>query len=128
MLYLDSQIGGAGSLSAIDPQVLDTLATEASTLLHNALLADTELKARQAEEELAIAASIHSGLMSITLPRLYYAEISARSIPCHAIGGDFFEAIALEDCVCVAIADVSGKGVPASIVAATLQGIIHALM
>jgi len=127
VLYLDAQIG-AKSLSDIDHQVLDNLATEASTLLHNALLADTELKARQAEEELAIAASIHSGLMSMTLPSLDYAEFRARSIPCHAIGGDFYDVIALPDCVCVAIADVSGKGVPASIVAATLQGIIHALM
>ena len=40
----------------------------------------------------------------------------------------FFDVIELPDCVCLAIADVSGKGVPASIVAATLQGIIHALM
>ena len=127
MLYLDSQLGNR-SLSDIDHQVLDTLASEASTLLHNALLADTEQKARQAEEQLAIAASIHSGLMSITVPRLDYAEFRARSIPCHAIGGDFYDIIALDDCVCVAIADVSGKGVPASIVAATLQGIIHALM
>jgi len=127
VLYLDAQIG-AGSLSDTDHQVLDNLATEASTLLHNALLADTELKARQAEEELAIAASIHSGLMSIDLPRLDYAEFRARTIPCHAIGGDFYDVIARPDCVCVAIADVSGKGVPASIVAATLQGIIHALM
>lgn len=127
LLYLDSQIG-SGRLSEIDHQVLDTLAREASTLLHNALLAETELKARQAAEELAIAASIHSGLMSITLPKLDYAEIRARSLPCHAIGGDFFDAIELDDCLCIAIADVSGKGVPASIVAATLQGIIHALM
>jgi phosphoserine phosphatase RsbU/P len=127
MLYLDSQLGNR-SLSDIDHQVLDTLASEASTLLHNALLADTEQKARQAEEQLAIAASIHSGLMSITLPRLEYAEFRARSLPCHAIGGDFYDVITLDDCVCVAIADVSGKGVPASIVAATLQGIIHALM
>ena len=127
VLYLDAQIG-AGSLSDTDHQLLDNLATEASTLLHNALLADTELKARQAEEELAIAASIHSGLMSIDLPRLDYAEFRARTIPCHAIGGDFYDVIARPDCVCVAIADVSGKGVPASIVAATLQGIIHALM
>jgi serine phosphatase RsbU (regulator of sigma subunit) len=127
MLYLDSQLGNR-SLSDIDHQVLDTLASEASTLLHNALLADTELKARKAEEELTIAASIHSGLMSITLPKLDYAQFRARSIPCHAIGGDFYDVIALDDCVCVAIADVSGKGVPASIVAATLQGIIHALM
>ena len=127
VLYLDAQMG-ARSLSDIDHQVLDNLASEASTLLHNALLADTELKARQAEEELAIAASIHSGLMSITLPRLDYAEFRALTIPCHAIGGDFYDVIALPDCVCVAIADVSDKGVPASIVAATLQGIIHALM
>lgn len=127
VLYLDSQIG-SGRLSEIDHQVLDTLASEASTLLHNALLAETELKARKAAEELAIAASIHSGLMSITLPSLDYAEIRARSLPCHAIGGDFFDAIVLDDCLCIAIADVSGKGVPASIVAATLQGIIHALM
>ena len=127
MLYLDSQIG-SGNLTEIDHQVLDTLAAEASTLLHNALLADMEQKARQAEEELAIAASIHSGLMSITLPRLDFAELHARSLPCHAIGGDFYDAIVLDDCLCIAIADVSGKGVPASIVAATLQGIIHALM
>ena len=127
MLYLDSQIG-AGRLSEIDHQVLDTLANEASTLLHNALLAKTELKARQAADELAVAASIHSGLMSITMPRLDYAELRARSLPCHAIGGDFYDAIVLDDCICVVIADVSGKGVPASIVAATLQGIIHALM
>ena len=127
VLYLDAQIG-ATSLSDIDHQVLDTLANEGSTLLHNALLAEMERKARLAAEELTVAASIHSGLMSITLPQLRYAEFSARTIPCHAIGGDFYDVIALPDCVCVAIADVSGKGVPASIVAATLQGIIHALM
>ncbi len=37
----------------------------------------------------------------------------------------FYDAVVLEDSVCVAIADVSGKGVSAAIVAATLQGIIH---
>jgi serine phosphatase RsbU (regulator of sigma subunit) len=52
--------------------------------------------------------------------------VQARSIPCLEIGGDFFDALALDDCVCVAIADVSGKGVPAAIVAAIMQGIIHA--
>ena len=127
VLYLDSQVG-AGSLSEIDHQVLDTLAGEASTLLHNALLAKTEQKARQAAEELAVAASIHSGLMSIAMPRLSFAELRARSLPCYAIGGDFYDAIVLDDCICLVIADVSGKGVPASIVAATLQGIIHALV
>jgi len=90
------------------------------------LLADEEAKARKAREELAVAAQIHNGLMTITMPVIPYASVQARSIPCLEIGGDFFDALALEDCVCVAIADVSGKGIPAAIVAATLQGIIHA--
>jgi phosphoserine phosphatase RsbU/P len=63
--------------------------------------------------------------MSISMPQLPFAVIQAKSVPCLAIGGDFYDAVALDDCVCVAIADVSGKGVSAAIVAATLQGIIH---
>jgi phosphoserine phosphatase RsbU/P len=124
LLYLDSQIG-LGELTEVDHQLLDTIAREAAALLDNALLAEAESMARQAREELAIAAKIHSGLMSFTLPQLPFATLKARSVPCHAIGGDFYDAVALEDGVCVAIADVSGKGVSAAIVAATLQGIIH---
>jgi len=124
LLYLDSQIG-LGELTEVDHQLLDTIAREAAALLDNALLAEAESMARQAREELAIAAKIHSGLMSFALPKLPYATLMARSVPCHAIGGDFYDAVALEDGVCVAIADVSGKGVSAAIVAATLQGIIH---
>jgi serine phosphatase RsbU (regulator of sigma subunit) len=125
LLYLDSQIG-TGNMSEVDHQLLDTIATEAAALLHNALLAEAEFKARRAREELAIAARIHSSLMSIALPVLPYAVLHAKSVPCLEIGGDFFDAVTLEDSVCVCIADVSGKGVPAAIVAATIQGIIHA--
>jgi serine phosphatase RsbU (regulator of sigma subunit) len=124
LLYLDSQIE-TGSLTEVDHRLLETIATEAATLVDHALLADEELKARRAREELIVAANIHLGLMSITMPELPYAQIRAKTVPCLAIGGDFYDAAALDDCLCVAIADVSGKGVSAAIVAATLQGIIH---
>jgi phosphoserine phosphatase RsbU/P len=125
LLYLDSHLD-LGELTEVDHQLLDTIASEAATLLHNALLAEAESKARQDREELAVAAKIHNGLMSIALPKVPFAVLQAKSVPCLAIGGDFYDAVALEDSVCVVIADVSGKGVPAAIVAATLQGIIHA--
>jgi len=125
LLYLDSQVR-PGSLSEVDHQLLDTIATEASALLHNALLAEAEHKARQAREELAIAARIHSSLMSAELPALSYARLQAKTIPCLAIGGDFYDVVVLDDSVCVTVVDVSGKGVSAAIVAATLQGILHA--
>jgi serine phosphatase RsbU (regulator of sigma subunit) len=125
LLYLDSQIG-PGHMTEVDHQLLDTIATEAAALLHNALLAEAEYKARQVREEMAVAAKIQSGLMSIDIPVLPYAVLQAKSTPCLEIGGDFFNAVALDDCLCAGIADVSGKGVSAAIVAATLQGIIHA--
>lgn len=127
LLYLDGQIA-PGRINSVDHQLLDVMATEAATLLENALLAEAEVKARKAAEELAIAASIHAGLMSISLPTLQYARLTARTIPCREIGGDFYDAIALDGCLGAVVADVSGKGVPASIVAATLQGIVHAQM
>ena len=124
LLYLDSHIG-LRDLTRVDHQLLDAIAAEAAALLHNALLAEAEHNARQAREELTVAARIHSSLMAMTLPSLPYAEVHAKSIPCLAIGGDFYDAVVLEDCVCAMVADVSGKGVAAAIVAATLQGIIH---
>jgi sigma-B regulation protein RsbU (phosphoserine phosphatase) len=125
LLYLDSQLG-AGNMSEVDHQLLDTISSEAAALLQNVLLAEEEANSRRAREELAVAARIHSSLMAITMPVIPYAVVKAKSIPCYEIGGDFFDALALDDCVCVAIADVSGKGIPAAIVAATMQGIIHA--
>jgi phosphoserine phosphatase RsbU/P len=125
VLYLDSRVS-AGRLNTLDHELLDTVSTEAATLLDNALLAESEQKARKAAEELAIAARIHAGLMPVTLPGSPYAVLQARTVPCREIGGDFYDALVLPDALGLVIADVSGKGVPASIVAATLQGIIHA--
>src|ERR1019366_8070280 len=88
----------------------------------------TNLETQIATEDLAVAALIHSELMSIRLPSVSYACLKGKTMPCRGIGGDFFDAIALTDSLCAVVADVSGKGAPAAIVAAMLQGIIHAQM
>ena len=101
-------------------------AIHAKELPRNASVSKTNLDIRIAAEELAVAAIIHSDLMSIMLPNVSYACLKGKTIPCRAIGGDFFDAVALTDATCAVVADVSGKGIPAAIVAAMLQGIIHA--
>ena len=127
LLYLDSRLE-AGSLTHVDNQLLDAIATEAAALIDNAFLAQAERDAQAYHKELAVAAQIQQALMAINLPVLPYATLKAQSVPCKEIGGDFYDVVALQDCVCVTMADVSGKGVSAAILAASLQGLIYAQM
>lgn len=85
-----------------------------------------EVAERDAREgqEMRIAAEIQQALLP---PRsrsdTWYAAAGA-SIPCRTIGGDFFEYFDLPDGrVGFALADVAGKGPPAALLAAMVQGI-----
>jgi len=80
---------------------------------------------RNRRKELEAAAHIQQGLMAVKLPHLPFAVVSGANAPCTEIGGDFFSATAIDEGVVVTIADVSGKGISAAIMASLLQGMIH---
>lgn len=125
LLYLDSRLR-TGALSDIDSNLLHAIATDAAALIDNAQLALAEENERRYREELNVAAQIQSNIMTARLPTVPFATVSARSIPCREIGGDFFLAIADQDVLTVAVADVSGKGISAAILACTMQGMMYA--
>jgi sigma-B regulation protein RsbU (phosphoserine phosphatase) len=125
VLYLDSRLNPT-KFTQVDNDLLKTIATEAAALMDNAQLAIEEEHARRYREEMIIAADIQQDLMVVQLPEISYAAITARFEPCKEIGGDFYDAVAGDDCVHVVIADVSGKGVSAAILAQTLQGMVYA--
>ncbi len=80
---------------------------------------------RDQQKELAAAARIQQGLMSVTAPQLPFAIAMGKNRPCKEIGGDFFSIVTQGDFLVAAIADVSGKGIAAAVMASLLQGIIH---
>ena len=123
-LYLESHLQ-PGGFSEVDHELMRTIAREAAALVDNAQLAAIEAQARKQEEELQIAAGIQQGLMAVQIPALPFAGVQAHSIPCSAVGGDFFDVISGENCLNVALVDVSGKGISAAILASTLQGMLH---
>ncbi|HEU5458421.1 MAG TPA: FHA domain-containing protein, partial [Terracidiphilus sp.] len=125
VLYLDNRFA-PGKLAQIDNDLLKTIAAEAAALVENAQLALEEEHARRYREELKIAAGIQQGLMPANPPTTTFAAISARYAPCKEIGGDFYDAVAADDSVSLVLADVSGKGVSAALLAQTLQGMVYA--
>jgi len=77
------------------------------------------------EQELKDAARIQQGLMAVTMPLLPFATVAGMNLPCAEIGGDFFIALNAGESIVMAVADVSGKGIAAAVMASTLQGMMH---
>ena len=123
-LYLDSRFASR-DISAVSNDILHAIATEAASLIENARLVQAEEAGRRYQQELAIAASIQQGLMAVTIPDVPFARLDGRNLSCKEIGGDFFDAVNTEQGLAVVLADVSGKGVSAALLASTLQGMIY---
>src|SRR5271170_2976412 len=124
VLYVDSRFASR-DIAGVSKDILHVIATEAASLIENARLVQAEEAARRYQQELAIAASIQQRLMAVTIPEVRFAHLSGRNLSCKEIGGDFFDAVNTDAGLTVVLADVSGKGVSAAILASTLQGMIY---
>jgi serine phosphatase RsbU (regulator of sigma subunit) len=123
-LYLDSRFASR-DISSVSHDILHAIATEAASLIENARLVQAEEAARRYQQELGIAASIQQRLMAVTIPDVPFAKMRGRNLSCKEIGGDFFDVVNTEDGLAVVLADVSGKGVSAALLASTLQGMVY---
>jgi serine phosphatase RsbU (regulator of sigma subunit) len=124
VLYLDSHFL-SGKLSSVNHDILKTIANGAATLVENASLVQSEDAAKRYRQELTIAADIQQRLMTVIIPDVPYATVNAVSYACKDIGGDFFDLVYTNDALSLIVADVSGKGVPAAVVASILQGMLY---
>lgn len=110
-----------------DLEFLFTLGNEAMICLENARLFEETLEKQRIEEELAIARDIQQQLLPRTCVALENCEIAGMNIPSQQVGGDYYDCIRIdENRICLAIADVSGKGIPASLLMANIQASLHA--
>jgi serine phosphatase RsbU (regulator of sigma subunit)/pSer/pThr/pTyr-binding forkhead associated (FHA) protein len=123
-LYVDSRFASR-DISSVSNDILHAIATEAASLIENARLVQTEESAKRYQQELSIAASIQQRLMAVTIPEVPFARLGGRNVSCKEIGGDFFDALNTKEGLTVVLADVSGKGVSAALLASTLQGMIY---
>jgi len=77
------------------------------------------------EHDLRIAAEIQQALLPERQHSRETFDVAMASIPCRAIGGDFCDHLDVSDHIfAMALGDVSGKGPPAALLAAQVQGIL----
>ncbi len=114
-----------------DRKFLDDLATQAAPAVRVAQLVrqqQIEIRERERiEQELRVARIIQQTLLPKALPDLPGWRITAYWQPARAIGGDFYDFMLFEDGrLGIFIADVTGKGVPAALVMASVRSTLRA--
>ncbi len=132
-------------------KLLNTLALQTATAIENARLFERTVQAglererllalnKEAEvaragyeRELELAARIQADLFPAELPQLSGYELAARSLPARRCGGDYYDAIRVNgpdagSPVLLCVADVSGKGLPASLLMSHMQATLRALL
>jgi serine phosphatase RsbU (regulator of sigma subunit) len=127
VLYLDSRSVSL-NLSGVSHEVLRALASECAAVLESAKLVAAEQAALQYRKEMDIAASIQRSLTSASKVETDFVRVNACSIPCREVGGDFFDVHVAPNAVTVIVADVSGKGVSAALLASVIHGMFYAQM
>jgi len=126
VLYLDSREKGS-LLSNSTRAALETLATEAAVAIENARLYRETMEKARMEQEMRIAAEIQQALLPKAGRSGSYFRAAAASLPCRSIGGDFYDYVDLSDgSFGFALGDVAGKGPPAALLSAMMQGIFAA--
>ena len=109
-----------------DLTVFKTIAEQSAFALYNEVIYLEAGEKKRLDHDLEIAREIQAILLPSRPPSVIGYELSGINVPARQVSGDYYDYIRVDDRrVGVAIADVSGKGVPASLIMAMCRSVIR---
>ncbi len=123
LIVLGSTIG-IRQFNEEDMELLTSLASVAAMRIRNTRLAEQALERERLERDVALARQIQVGLLPKALPEIEGWQLYAHNIPSRGVSGDFYKLELVDDGSCaIMVADVSGKGIAASLLTASLEAL-----
>ena len=125
MIVLSSRVH-VRRFSEQDMELLAALGSVAALRLRNLSLAEEGARRRELEKEMALARQIQLTLLPDQLPEIPGYSLFAANDASRAVSGDFYEFQGRDegDEMVIVIADVSGKGMAASLLAASFDALL----
>ncbi len=125
IIYLDSR-KSMHSLSGLDQKILTKLAVDAGTVIERIEMIKNIEQRKKIEQELALAEETQRSLLPHVVPDIEGFRLRAFSKPTRYVGGDFYDFVtASESSFTGVLADVSGKGVAASLLSSMTLGCVE---
>ena len=128
LVVADKEGRGGTTLDFTDEDrvLLEAFANQAGVAIENAQLYQEALEGRQLQAEMEEAAKIQQNLIPDTLPEIPGYEATGLYFPRGGVGGDYYDCLPDTNGTWgLAIADVSGKGMQAALLMATLRAGLH---
>ncbi len=114
--------------SQSDIEFVSSVGSLAIISIENARLFNETLEKQRLEKDLETARNIQNNLLPKSMPALSNFEIAAFNKSARMVGGDYYDIVKLDEHrVLFAIADVSGKGVPAALLMANIQAFLKTI-
>lgn len=114
--------------SDYDIEFIYSVGSLAIISIENRRLFKEAIEKQKLEEELELARDIQLNLLPSHIPQTNNFDIAAINLPSKQVGGDYFDIIKVDEGkYIVAIADVSGKGIPASLLMANMQAFLQVI-
>jgi len=113
-----------------DLSLLTVMANVAAIRIEHARLAEVEAAERIMQRDLSQAAEIQGGMLPAQAPQIAGLDLAGFNVPCRTVGGDYFDFFPYagqSPSVGLALGDVSGKGMPASLMMMALHARVHVL-
>ncbi|OGQ04110.1 MAG: hypothetical protein A3F82_07195 [Deltaproteobacteria bacterium RIFCSPLOWO2_12_FULL_44_12] len=105
-----------------DLKLLSTLSNQVASYMHLCDLAEQLKSAEQAQLELEVARDIQQRLLPQKPPKIEGVELAGQLIPASRVGADYYDFLVLpENCLALAIADVSGHSVGGALLASAFR-------
>ena len=115
------------SFTQLQVDILKAVAAQAGAAIENARLLAETTEAEALEKQVMMAREVQQRMMPNSPPMTDSFEFASAYEPCFELGGDFYDFIPLpNDNIGLAVADVSGKGVPASLIMASVRSSLRA--
>jgi serine phosphatase RsbU (regulator of sigma subunit) len=113
--------------SEYERKLLESIGSQAAVAIENARLQEEALEKDRLERQVQIAAEVQRRMMPAKPPVAAGLDIAALYVPCFELGGDFYDFIPLGDhSLGLTVADVVGKGLPASLLMASVRAAMRA--
>jgi len=127
MIYLDSRFF-VREFTPDDLTLLTVFANVAAIRIEQERLRDIEEKEKKSRHDLEQAAIIQRGFLPLRAPSIPGLDVAGHNAACRTVGGDYYDFFGYPDGrLGMVLGDVSGKGLPASLVMTSLHATVHML-